>query len=167
MNISALISFFDEMEKIAKKDRNARYSETATSWSSGRRAQRRARAGLDKYHSGILPHSSKYRRAVDREKLNKGLYGAGMGLGTGAVLRSLAEHKSGSGKLGTLTAGVLGGVSGTLMGAGLGTVTGMYTGDKKYLKRQGIRPTWGGFGRGEFTPEAAKRYLAKEDIRKK
>ena len=135
----------EDVVKIAASDKK----DVQPSWWAGQKAQTRAmRAGdkgLKKYVASDELVGKRY----------KGLLGGGVlgGLG-GAALGSLS-NAPGSKTLGAL------------VGAGLGAGVGAGRADKKYLESKGIKQRWGGLASPHMTEEAAKKYLKKDEGRRK
>jgi hypothetical protein len=132
-----------QMRKVGAK------SVRPETWMEGQKGQARA---LRKPGSKILADPELIKKRLKGQL--KGLaIGAPLGAGAGALLGRLLSGKRGATALGAIIGGGASGLAGQLIGQGRA--------DKKWLAERGIKTTKAGLGRGEFSAEAAKKYLGK------
>lgn len=141
--------------KIAEKDE--KYVVVPESWWRGQKGMARASRAGDTGLKSLLAKDELVGKRL-KGQLGGLAVGAPAGAGVGALGGLLASLVS----KGAISRGQ-GAGGGALIGAALGSLTGQGLGqmraDRQFLEAQGIRPTWGGLGRGRYTQEAAKKYL--------
>jgi hypothetical protein len=163
MQKAAMVVTGRQLAELTKEAKKESYS-VKPSFFSGHKGQRRALTGGDAKTGRKLFLDPQVIGESSIQEFKTGLKGAAIGAPTGAGLGALAARIARGRRNIPLGAGAaLGAVLGSSIGMGSGKAVGATKAKRDFLAKKGIKMTGTGFGRGLYTPSAAKKYLTKEE----